>query len=72
MKTLLTIIITATLSFGCAMLEGELTTTDTGEGQYEHLQHQLLLAGHGPSNWMGGAQTNLVQASAVTLSAMSM
>ena len=32
MKTLLAIIITATFSFGCAMLEGEQTTTDTGGG----------------------------------------
>ena len=32
MKILLAIIITATLSFGCAMLEGEQTTTDTGGG----------------------------------------
>ena len=32
MKTLLAIIITATLSFGCAMLEGEQTTTDSGGG----------------------------------------
>ena len=30
MKILLAIIITATFSFGCAMLEGEQTTTDTG------------------------------------------
>ena len=32
MKILLAIIITATLSFGCAMLEGEQTTTDSGGG----------------------------------------
>ena len=32
MKILLAIIITATFSFGCAMLEGEQTTTDTGGG----------------------------------------
>ena len=32
MKTLLAMIITATFSFGCAMLEGEQTTTDTGGG----------------------------------------
>ena len=32
MKILLAIIITATFSFGCAMLEGEQKTTDTGGG----------------------------------------
>ena len=32
MKILLAIIITATFSFGCAMLEGEQTTTDSGGG----------------------------------------
>ena len=32
MKILLAIIITATFSFGCAMLEGEQTTTDTAGG----------------------------------------
>jgi hypothetical protein len=32
MRVLLAIIITATLSFGCAMLEGEQTTTDSGGG----------------------------------------
>jgi hypothetical protein len=32
MKILLAIIITTTLSFGCAMLEGEQTTTDSGGG----------------------------------------
>ena len=32
MKILLAIIITATFSFGCAMLEGEQTTSDSGGG----------------------------------------
>jgi hypothetical protein len=32
MRILLAIIITATFSFGCAMLEGEQTTTDSGDG----------------------------------------